>query len=111
MKIKIVEQAGRNTLVQLSTEWCSACKVTQKMLYDRGIRHIYINPEDKFVVNYFSAEPGDIQLAIEIIKKVGKIKGWPTFAVYKADGTLELANPTYDPRNLIKKYNIIGGWR
>lgn len=113
MKIKIVEQAGKNTLVQLSTEWCGACKVTHKMLYDNRIRHIYINPEDKFVVNFFSEkpEPGDIQLAIEIIKKVGKIQAWPTFAVYKADGTIELANPPHDPRSLTEKYNIVGGWR
>jgi len=112
MKIKIVEQTGENILVQLSVSWCGPCKIYQRELYDKGIKHIYINPEEKFVTKHFSSKvsPGDINLAKTILKKVGQIKSWPTFAVYKADGTVEVAEPSHIPYDLIKKYNI-GSWK
>lgn len=110
MKIRILEQAAENILCQISVSWCGACYDRSKELADAGVKHHYINPEEKFVVKFNSLDPerGDINLAKAVLKAIGEIEAYPTFAVYKKDGTIEVGGS--DPWPLVNKYRI-GRWK
>ena len=108
MKLKIVENSSRkeNQLWQISTDWCLFCWDRHRELHVLKLKHVYVDPEKKFVTKHFKhsgPESGDIKLAQQILSKI-KITGFPTFVVYKTDGTLSETDNHYD--RLVKKYNI-----